>query len=272
MADKDKILITRKEVVEAQEFYADRTDKALKELQDSNKEAIFVPQLMDARIDAAKGTQMWTNWYCTTSIRATGRSKPSNISQKGGTPFVVYAHTQNHFSNPTNITTAIEQGLIHGAGIIPQEEFQRLLDLKDDEKVFVIDYETLRNSKSDVIAVKDALKHPQTTPFIGGTERAEAYLKSHQRVIGDQIGMYHTDDLADKPVGRLLFVGDDYVGSLGGDNLLIINGRFLGVPKDAQSTQQKNAPTQKQLMHILDEFVAPDNRDSLTERLARLYQ
>src|SRR3989344_7185348 len=110
MADKDKILITRKEVVEAQEFYADRTDKALKELQDSNKEAIFVPQLMDARIDAAKGTQMRTNWYCTTSIRATGRSKPSNISKKGGTPFVVYAHTQNHFSNPTNITTAIEQG------------------------------------------------------------------------------------------------------------------------------------------------------------------
>ena len=270
MADNDKILITRKEVVEAQEFYADRTDKALKELQDAGQTAIYVPQLMDARIDAAKGTQIWTNWYCTPSIKATGRSKPSNVSQKDGTPYVIYAHTQNHFSNPTNITAAITQGLINGAGILPEEEFQRLLDLKDDEKVFVIDYESLKNSKSEVIAVKDALKHPQTTPFIGGAERAETYLKSHKRVIGDQIGMFHTDDLTDKPVGRLLFVGycnydlDGY-DSLGND------GRFLGVPSGAQSAQQI-LPTQKQLISIVDEFVAPVNRDALTERIARLYK
>jgi len=272
MADNDKIMIPKKEMLEAQEFYADRTDKALKALQDAGQTALFMPQIMDARIDAAKGTQIWTNWYCTPSIKATGRSKPSNVSQKDGTPYVIYAHTQNHFSNPTNITAAITQGLINGAGILPEEEFQRLLDLKDDEKVFVIDYETLRNSKSDVMAVKDALNHPQTIPFIGGAERAEAYLKSHQRVIGDQISILHIDDMADMPVARLLFIGYYCNDFLVGDSDLGDVGRFLAVQNGAQSAQQKNGPTQKQLVDLITELVKPINIEELANRIERMYQ
>ena len=88
-------------------------------------------------------------------------------------------------------------------------------------------------SKSDVISVDEALEHHQVIPFLGGQNRAEAYLFRYKEVYGNNIGVWHSEDLHnDLAVGRLLFVGDNYDLSFGGDdNDLDSNGRFVGYLK-----------------------------------------
>lgn len=212
--------------VEGKEFYADRIDKALRACQSEGYEALFMPAIIDTRIEAPKEAIIWQYLYCAPSIKATGRTKQ-------GTPVVVYAHIPNYFSNPDNIEKAIEQGLVNGAGIMPRDEFQRLLDLEDNENVFAVDYSSLWNSPLNVIPVKNALKHPQTIPFLGGEERAERYLQRHREVFGDEIGIWHSDDLLDKPsyesLCRLLFVGNGYDDGLDCVGGLSSYGRFVGV-------------------------------------------
>lgn len=208
--------------VEGREFCADSVSEALRACQKAGFEAVFMPQLADARIAAPKEAQIWHNWYCAPSIRATGKTAQ-------GTPVVIYAHVLNYFSNPKNIETAINSGLVNGAGRMPESEFQRLLDLQDDDKVFVVDYTTIKNSPSGVIALGDALKHPQTIPFLGGKERAERYLERHKEVFGEKMGVWHSDDLRDEPIGRLLFLGDVDNYGLYGDGDLSDGGRFVGV-------------------------------------------
>ena len=109
-----------------------------------------MPQLIDARIDADKDARIFVNWYTAPSIRATGRTRQGN-------PVVVYGHIPNYFSDPDNIKDVIEHNkLIEGAGVMPQNEFQRLVDLdesKDNQGnrlVFVVDYEELKNSKGKI--------------------------------------------------------------------------------------------------------------------------
>lgn len=205
-----------------------RIDIALKDCTDIvavDYEAMFVPQLIDIRIRNPKGSKIWQNGWATPSIKATGVSK-------GGNPVVVYAHTDNYFSKHANIKVATTcVGLLNGAGIIPKEEFQRLLDLEDGLNVFVVDYNTLKNSESEVIEVKNALKHPQMIPFIGGEERAEAYLDKYVKIYNkNTIENWYSADLQSTgtPVGRLLFLGCHILSS---SSKLDNKGRFVWVPK-----------------------------------------
>ena len=226
---ENQILVPRK--VEGKEFYADRVDKALENCVKENYEAQFIPEIIDARISSPEESRIWQTWFTAPSIRVTGKDKK-------GKPFVIYSHVENYLSQFKNITSAIEQGLVNGAGKMPQEEFQRLLDLKDDERVFVVDYDALRNSTSGVIKVSKALAHPQTIPFLGGKERAEKYLEQHEKVYGSNIGVWHSNDLSHEPLARVLFVGGIYLGGLLGGGL---NGdaRFLGVRRVAEGDAQK---------------------------------
>ena len=205
-------------MVEAREFYADRVDAALKNLESEDHEPVYMPEVIDARIAASKEARIWQPWLTAPRIKATGRTKQGN-------PVVVYAHIPNYFSKADNITTAINQGLVNYAGRIHKEEFQRLLDSEDKDRVFVVDYDTLRNSTSGVIEVKDALKHPQTIPFLAGEERAVKYLERHKEVYGDRIGNWYSDDLRDEPLACVLCVD----GGLDGDGDLGGSARFLGV-------------------------------------------
>lgn len=263
----DTILVPVKKNLEGKEFYDNKTDKALKTCQTEGFEAVFMPSIADTRIEAPKDARIWQTWYSAPSVKATGKTKQGNA-------VVVYAHIPNYFSNPNNIETAISQGLINGAGIMPQDELQRLLDLADNENVFVLvgkDYDKLKNSSSGVIPLKNALKHPQTIPFLGGKERAERYLERHKEVYGNQIGNWHLDDLSEKPLGRLLCVGNDYYNGLNGDNFIFDNGRFIGV-RGAEGAMQKIIPSQEQLTAIIGDYVAPINRNEVTERISALYK
>ena len=210
--------------VEGKEFYNDSMDKALAACLDDCFAPAFMPQIVDIRIASEKKARIWQTWWTAPSIRATGKTNLGNA-------VVVYAHVPNYFSNPSNIKEAMKN-LVNGAGIIPQKDFNKLLTIEDGENVLVVDYDKLRKTVSGVVSIENAMEHPQTIPFLGGREQAEKYLQKHKEVYGDKIGIWHSDDLGDKPVGRLLFLGG-YGNGLGGDLDLNYNARFVGVPKSA---------------------------------------
>lgn len=247
-------LIPVKLVVEAEHVEGNTVEAALRDLLRGDRnprlEPVYMPGIIDGRNEYSpnEAPGNW-RWLTTPSIKATGRTR-------AGTPIVVYAHVPNHFSIPDNIATAVGQGLIKGAGIMPQYEFQRLVDLAEEQQgkpnqtVFLVDYQKLRKAPSSLVAVKDALKHPQTVPFLAGQKRAEEYLPRHEQFLGNKIGIWHTDDIAEQPVGRVLRVG--YGGGLGGD---LGNGaRFVGVRQGAGGA----APQQLEIiLKTLDGVVAP---------------
>ena len=197
-------------------------------------QALFMPELALARI----GSQdLWQNWYVTPSVRATGQTK-------AGAKVVVYAHVPNYLSNPANIRNTIKEGTLkNGAGAIPQDQFDALVSQNGNGRVFVIDYDTLRKSSSEVISVDSALEHPQTIPFLGSEATAKLYLQRHKEVYGKNIGIWHQDDFDKKtPRGRVLCLGDGGINGLDGDDVLDDDGRVLGVAPEAQSVEKNSVP------------------------------
>jgi hypothetical protein len=129
--------------------------------------------------------------------------------------------------------------------------------MEDGERVFVVDHKLLQRWPSGVYGINAptrehmdayggkiggvdmiATNHPQTKPFLR-LENAERYLEKHTEVIGNRIGIWHSDDLSpdpkiddlssepNRPLGSLLFLGVAYVTGL--DGLLYGGGRFAGV-------------------------------------------
>ncbi|GEM_PF-1712488 len=205
---------------------------SLQDCLQSGYQPLFMPELALVRSRSAKDARPWQVWYVTPSMRATGQTK-------AGSKVVVYAHVPNYFSEPANIKNVIESGKLKNyAGEIPQADFDKLVDLNGNGRVFVVDYDTLRKSPSEVIHVDDALEHPQTIPFLGGEAIAQAYLAKHKEVYGNRIGVWHFDDFDKKtPHGRVLFLGDDIYG-LGGGSGIGIKGRVLGVAPEARSVEK----------------------------------
>jgi hypothetical protein len=91
----------------------------------------------------------------------------------------VYAHIPTYISDPGNLEAIAEKKLIaSGGAIVPQDEFQRIVDMSDDKNVFVVDYRAIQNAQVGQIRIEDALKHPHVIPFLGGKERAAKYLEA----------------------------------------------------------------------------------------------
>ena len=248
------------------EFYNEDIDKALEDCQKEGFRAMSMPELIDARIN---GKANWDKLYFTPSIIATGKTNE-------GKAVAVIAHVPNYFSNPANIRKAKKEGLINGAGRMPQEEFQKLVDAKDGKNVFVINYNELKNSKLDRISITEALEHPEVIPFLGGKERAEKYLAKFKEAYNkNSIGVWHEEDLSEKgPVGRLLFAGDlDYYGLLG-INYLYYNGRFLGVRFEIAEGEAKKtkAPSIDQIMEIAENYVPTAAKAEFEEKIRELYK
>ncbi len=204
---------------------------ALANCMNAGYQALFMSELALARVGAEQGSELLTKWYVTPSVRVTGATK-------SGAKVVVYAHQPNYFSDPSNIRNAVESGkLVNGAGPMPQDQFENLVSLDGNGRVFVVDYETLKRSSSGVISVDDALDHPQTIPFLGGREVAEKYLAKHREVYGSQIGIGHSDDFKkDTPLGRVLYLDVSYCNGLIGYIILDNYGRVFGVAPEAQSS------------------------------------
>ena len=112
------------------------------------------------------------------------------------------------------------------------------------------------------------MEHPQTIPFLGGSARAEQYLQQHKKVKGNEIGVWHTDDLADEPLGSLLFLGNYLSSALFGYDDLYNSGSFVGVaaseaPKARAARKSNNlrentAAPKSELEVVLGEFDMDD--------------
>src|SRR3990167_5055013 len=136
---------------EVEEVYGSKLHTALA----SCDGAFFMPDLIRSRISVDDSHRLWQTWWSSPSIRATWRTS-------GGTPVVLYAHVPNFYSDANNIKTAVEEGkLMNGAGVLPREEFTRLLSLEGNG-VQVVDHKTLNNSTSGFIPISKAMNHPQT--------------------------------------------------------------------------------------------------------------
>ena len=213
--------------LECEKFYAHTLEGALESCLKENYSPAFMPQLVDARIAAGEDNPIWNDWYASGSVMITGTTK-------GGSEVVVFAHIPNYLNNPENIGHAKGKGLRNGAGFVPEPEFQRLLGL-EGAGVFVVDYDILKNSSSGISSIAAAVNHPMIAPFLGGMERVEPYLRMHRQVYGDNIGVWHADDLAsDGPLGRVLWLGLGS-GGLCGHYTLDGFGRVIGVHSGGMS-------------------------------------
>ncbi len=190
-------------------------------------EALYIPELALTRVGAEQGSKVLTKWYLTPSLRVTGTTKQ-------GSRISLYVHMPTDFNRLENIRNVVEEGkLVNGAGFISQEEFNRLESLNGNERVFLVPYKTLKGSSSGVISVDDALDHPQTIPFLGGVDKAKAYLAKHKQVCGSIIGIWHSDDFNKKdPLGRVLYLG--FSNGLDGNGNLDNDGQVFGVALGTQ--------------------------------------
>lgn len=280
-------IIPRK--VEGKEFYADSAAEALENCRVEGYEELFMPQLIDTRIEALEHARIWEKWWCSPSIKVTGRTLK-------GESKVVYAHIQNYLTTTCNIEDAVKNGLVNGAAKIPQKEFQRLCDLDGSEDelenrlVWVIDHTELMNWPSGFYGIDNptkehkrkfegkignkemiAINHPSIPPFLGGEIRAKKYLEKHKKIRGEQISIWNSKDLLNVPLGRLLFIGGEQDDDgLCGEYVLSIGGRFVGIHQ--RHTNRKKYPSKKQLINLISDYVAPANRDHLIRRISIFYE
>jgi len=218
-------------MVKPKEFYAENYADALAFCEAGGMRGLYMPEVAQARID---GFAPWNRFYDSLSLRVTGKRK--------GEPFVLYVHTEHPLTTADGVRTAMKEGFVNGALRFPQDAFEQLLE-HDGEKypdgtylVKMVGYDKLKKSLSGMIFVDDALEHPQTVPFLGSEERAEHYLKAFRNVHGQNIGVWHCDDLHDSgPLVRPLVVGCSYYFGLIGVNGYFNYARLFGVPRATAS-------------------------------------
>jgi len=227
---------------------------ALADCQDNGFIAQYMPTIIDLRTVADKDHPIWNLWYSAPSVKATGTTK-------NGKNVVVYAHKPNPFAIPKNIEKELST-LRNGAGIGYDNEFRKLIKEQDNENVFVIPHEDFKDWPNGVYGIDEptkehmeahngkingkdmiAINHPAFIPFIGGEKRAEPYLTQHKKVVGKVIGIYNSNDLAEKSVGwRLLFANSrGNLGDLGGYGYLYNFGRFVGVSLNGEAVPKKKS-------------------------------
>ena len=275
----------------------DKLDVALKALQAEGYNPLFMPALVDAKIQAPRDSPLWDrhgfekSGYSTPSIVAVGETKQE-------TAVIVYAHIPNYLSVPENIAKEIafnEQDEHKLSGTLPQEEFQRLLDLEDGVNVFVVDASKLEKwpdefygidspSKKQVRRKIDgldmvAINHPQTIPFLGGEERARKYLQRHKEVYGETLshapesGTFNIRppyfDRGDMPEAFLLALDKVYSGISAGDYMQTPS-KFVAIPVNVAT--RIDLPTLEQVLRLSKEFVPDVARPEFENRVTHLFR
>lgn len=211
-------------------FYEDSVKEALVKMIRGKYRPLFAPEEVQHRIYSLNGE--WRN-YCTTgSIKATGRTKK-------GTPVVLYVHAHHPLLNLETLKSLKPD---EDEAPISQREFLKLLDMEDGKRVFAVDYGALKGAPSDKMSLSEALKHPQTIPFLGGKDLAEAYLEKYVvRTKYDKnnlISVIHSDDLGktQTPQARFLFFDTGIeCGSLNALEGMNSCGRFYAIDKKCGS-------------------------------------
>jgi hypothetical protein len=163
----------------------------------------FVPEAAMLRISSP---HYWNRWITTSSINATGKTRKGNN-------VTVFAHLENYLCEKNNIKESIRTGLKDGAGIIPKQEFYRLIDLNgitdafNTRRVFVFDTKYLPTYRGE-FSLEDALKEHITEAFFGSKTIAKEYLNASLNNSNSKyIGIWNDNVSYKEPYARMLKLG-----------------------------------------------------------------
>lgn len=205
-------------------------DKAVSSCLKPGYKPFPMPEIAERRIKAPEDDVIWQYPYTSLSLRASGKQKSTSVSRKGGTDVVVFSH--DYLTNQPDVRQALagygNLGM-YGYGNMSSREFQKLLNLENDESTFVLARDDWKKWPNGVYGIDEpteehkydfggkidgkdmiAINHPQTKAFLT-PKRAEPYLQKHKQVFGqfgNRIGIGNYDDQSVMPACRLLMIGN----------------------------------------------------------------
>ena len=195
---------------------------AMRNYSDANLTPTFMPALVRRRNSASKPVPIWSNDLRTLSGCYSGLSKQNN-------PVVVYVHKEHYFSHDDNVRTSISAGKVYqGSLITPVEEFYRLIDMKDDETVFVLDYPK-EGLMFGSMEYDQAIKHPHLRPIFGVSEdEVIEYMKKSCDIFGrNRISLCVCPIIHTVPLGNLLLLGNSATYSIATNTDVEHEAKFL---------------------------------------------
>src|SRR3989344_4755150 len=136
-----KLRVPVQSYVDGNELRGENLVQLLSQCKKEGYEILYMPQFIDAIISNDKENRHMSGVYCTSSIRAAGKTR-------NGSNIVVYAHV------PHNTDYNIFSSRAVNSGSLQQEEFEKLAqgDGEKDEfgnqKIFVVEYDKIRKYKA----------------------------------------------------------------------------------------------------------------------------
>ena len=170
---------------------------------------LFMPEQADLWI---AHPELFKSYGRSVSIHATGTTS-------AGSPVEIYAHIPGEWSERQYISYAVSEGkLINYALPLTQQAFDALEKRNGETDgitrvVTVMDHKKANKARFGEQSLDDALENPHVPAFFGSEERAEAYLNAYQKVWGNRVHIWHSDDLRQIPVARPLVLNSNLLGS-----------------------------------------------------------
>ena len=242
------------------EFYNTNLPTALEEAINSigkNGVIASMPYLIAGKAQADKENYLWKSWFTALSEENIGVDKEGRFVESGK-PVVVTVHGGGILTSD-RIQKAYDEGLTEQrAAKLTEDEFSNLLNgtLPNGENIniytiddvqnnnishlfgkyaVVLDFESAKSTKSGYHQKEDFMKNPLVLARVGTPDYLEDYFEKAKHSSDQDVRNSHIFEEIDtnQQQGRLLYLGDDYDGLSGHDNLDNC-GRFVGVAPEAQ--------------------------------------
>lgn len=180
-----KNLITVAKITRADIFCSSSNNFALydslRECRDKGFEPVFLPETIDFMIHAKDDTMLYRRniGWITPSIKIGGKSKQGNR-------VVVYAHVPTFFTTVENFQEPVRDKFYKTflERETPQGEFEKILELEGNERVFVHDYSEKREKQKN-FEPQEAMEKTRLNSILGGRKRAEAFFQRFEGRVGE---------------------------------------------------------------------------------------
>jgi hypothetical protein len=233
--------------------------KSLAKCQKEGFRPLFMPEFIEERMRAQPRDDLWFCTYASLSLRIFGRTKAGN-------KVIAYSHIPLSFQD--NLGAFFERETVNGGGILPDEDFYRILDLEDKKNVFVLDYQIFERAKIGKMSLTEALEHPHTIPFFGGKERAEQYFVQFKEMYGDEIDIWFAHPDQDLKLFYILEAGGNASRSLDANPLTNSFASFLCVKECEGEAPKEERPKQSDLarLYALRSRQKPESKQEPTKQ------
>jgi hypothetical protein len=140
-----------------------------------------LPEIIDARLASKPGDFPWATYFTTSSAEYLGRDRDGRlvlVIAHGVGPMATLDGIQKAYSHEYKDKSRCSRG-----GRITVEEFQALVDAADDDKIFVVDYETYyqryEHPFCEYLRASQVMDDPVLLARFGGLERLENFTLLH---------------------------------------------------------------------------------------------